>query len=81
LNAANYAAGIGVPSFHREHETHSRIFASPFEAAVEAKPEIFQIEIINLHSCEYIKSKFLNAPLVEIYILRLSQFCSTPLHH
>jgi hypothetical protein len=66
LNAANYATEIGVPSLHRKHETHSRIFASSFEVDAEARPEMFQMGIMNSQSCEYIKQKFPKAFLLEI---------------
>jgi hypothetical protein len=43
-----------------KHDTSFWIFASPFEVNVEAVPEHFQMELINLQSREEIKSKFMN---------------------
>jgi hypothetical protein len=39
----------------RKHETSFRIFASPFEVDVEAEPEKFHVELIELRSREEIK--------------------------
>jgi hypothetical protein len=55
----------------RKHETSFRIFASPFEVYVEAVPEKFQTELIDLQSREEMKSKFLNVSLLEFYRLYL----------
>jgi hypothetical protein len=68
FNAEKYANEVGVlreelkSRFQdfRKHETSFRIFASPFEVDVEAAPEKFQIELINMESREEIESKHLN---------------------
>jgi hypothetical protein len=81
FNVAKYATEIGVlreefkSRFQdfRKHETYFRIFASPFETDVEAVPEKFQMELIELQSKEEIKSEFLNVPLLEFYKLYLPE--------
>jgi hypothetical protein len=62
-NAAKYANEVGVlreefkSTFQdfRKQKTSFRIFTSPFEADVEAVPEKFQMEPIELQSREEIK--------------------------
>jgi hypothetical protein len=53
----------------RKYETSFLIFASPFEVDVEAEPEKFQMELIELQSREEMKSKFPNVSLLEFYKL------------
>jgi hypothetical protein len=81
FNAAKYATELDVlreelkSRFQdfRKHETPFRIFASPFEVDVEAVPEKFQMELIELQSREELKSKFLNVSLLEFYKLYLPE--------
>jgi hypothetical protein len=73
FNAEKYATEVGVlrrefKSRFRDfwkHETSFRISASPSEVNVEAVPEKFQMELINLHSRESMKSKYITVSLLK----------------
>jgi hypothetical protein len=63
FNAAKYATEVGVLTEEfksrfqdfRKHETSFRMLASLFEVDVEAAPEKFQMELIEMQSREEIK--------------------------
>jgi hypothetical protein len=57
----------------RKHEICLCIFASPFEADVEALPERFQMELLNMQRSEEIKSDFMNASCLKVYKLYFPQ--------
>jgi hypothetical protein len=81
FNAAKYATEVGVLKEEfksrfqdfRKHETSFRMFTSLFKVYVEAVPEKFQMELIELQSREEIKSKFLNVSLLELFKLYLPE--------
>jgi hypothetical protein len=62
FNAAEYATEVGILReeikcrfrYFRKHEISFQIFASPFEVDVEAVPEKFQMELIDVQSREEI---------------------------
>jgi hypothetical protein len=81
FNVAKYAAEVGglreefKSRFQvlKKYETPFQIFASPFEVYVEAVPEKFQMELIELQNREEIKSKYLKESLLEFYNLYLPE--------